>query len=483
MQLAVTPARRRLCLALLAWAELIVALDVNIVYIALPDIGRQLAFSSLTLQWVVSAYAVTFGGFLLLGGRCADRLGRRRMFLLALSLFAGASLAGALAPSAGVLVAARAIQGLGGALLFPTTLALVNTMFPEGPARNRALAVWGGAGSVGLSLGSLVGGVLTGTFGWPMVFYANVLMAAIGIAAALPLLPRDDVVRSARTFDLRGALLATIGVTAVIFALVQGPDSGWTSPPVVLCAVAAVALLVGFVFAESRSADPLMPLRLVRTRTLGVALLITLLFGMADGSVPYFFTVYLQQVHGYGAFRTGLAYVLPAVFIVVGTQLSERLIGRLGTRTTLVAGNLIGLAGTAALAWGMASAGGAYPQLVPGLVGWGLGQGIVWTAMWVLASTDVEPREQGVASGIASTGLQSGIALGLAITIAIANSGVHGLTGAARVAKFGENIPQALYVTAAGLAASVLVALVLSRRTGQARSRRPADEADRVARD
>lgn len=259
-------------LALLALSQLIVALDFFIVFVALPDIGRDLGFSPQTLQWVASAYAVAYGGFLLFGGRAADLLGRRRMFVAALVIFGLSSLAGGLAGSPGLLVAARVVQGLGGALLFPATVALVNTRFEEGPARNRALGVWSGAGASGLAIGSLAGGLLTGAWGWQADFYVNVPLAALAIAGAYVLLPADGPDRRGRRFDLPGAVLATGGVSLLAYALIQGPESGWASPAILGAFVLALVLLAAFVSVERRSADPLMPLRLFANRSLTSAI-------------------------------------------------------------------------------------------------------------------------------------------------------------------------------------------------------------------
>ncbi|MDP9219951.1 MAG: MFS transporter, partial [Actinomycetota bacterium] len=242
---------RRAALAVLAAAQLVIALDYSIVNVALPDIGRALGFADGTVQWVISAYAVTFGGFLLLGGRAADLLGRRRVFMTALGLFGVASLTGGLAQNAGLLIASRAVQGIAGALLFPATLSLVNTTFAEGHERNRALALWGSAGAGGLSLGVLAGGVLTGTFGWQAVFFVNVPITAALIALAPLVLPDGRPAPRPRHFDVRGAVLVTLGAMTIVDALVQAPAPGWTSTRTVLGATAGLALLGVFVAVEA----------------------------------------------------------------------------------------------------------------------------------------------------------------------------------------------------------------------------------------
>ncbi|HEX2315666.1 MAG TPA: MFS transporter [Thermomonospora sp.] len=454
-------------LALLALSQLITALDFTIVYVALPAIGADLGFSAQTLQWVASAYAVTYGGFLLLGGRAADLLGRRRMFVLAMTLFALASLAGGLADSKELLVAARAVQGLGGALLFPATLALVNTLFEEGPARNRALGVWSGAGASGLALGSLAGGVLTGAWGWEGVFYVNVPLAAVAIAAAFALIPADGPRERGRRFDLPGAVLATAGVSLLAFALIQGPEAGWTSPSILAGFALAAVLLAAFLAVERYSRDPLMPLRLFGNRSLSPAIAVILVFGATFNAVPYFLTVYFQTVLGYGAITTGLAFLVPSLLIALGTQLGGRLAGRIGMRATLLGGTTGGAAGTAVLALGV-SADGSYWAVLPGIVIMGVSQGLTWTGMWIAAATGVAAREQGVASGLASTALQVGSALGLAVLV------VAGGLGDATGPELADGLRTATFVAAGGMLAGALVSLTFARRRATVPAAEPA---------
>ncbi|MFC7584305.1 MFS transporter [Nonomuraea antimicrobica] len=412
-------------LALLAFAQFISAIDYNIVYVALPEIGRQIGFSTQTLQWVVSAYAVTFGGFLLLGGRAADLLGRRRMFAVALALYGIASLAGGLATSPGLLIAARAVQGLGGALLLPATLSLINTMFAEGPARSRALAVWGGAGGVGLALGSLLGGVLTDALGWESVFFVNVPLAAIAVAGVFAVFPAEPRGERRGGFDLPGALSATLGSTLLVFGLVQGPEAGWADPVIVGSLLAAMALLGLFVAIEARSAEPLMPLTLLTNRSLTAAMAVTFIFMGTFGAQYYILTVYLQDLRGFDALATGLAFLPGGLMALLGTKVSERLLIRTGTRTTLLTGLGLGAAGMIAFGLAMSPQGG-YAVLLPGIVLISLGQGVAWTAMFVAASAGVAPQRQGIASAMASTTQQIGSAVGLAVLVAIINAGPAG---------------------------------------------------------
>ncbi|MEU7864246.1 MFS transporter [Nonomuraea sp. NPDC049141] len=458
-------AKRRLgwTLTLLALAQLIYALDLNIVFVALPEIGSDLGFPGQTQQLVVSAYVVFAGGFLLFGGRAADLLGRRRIFVLALALYAVSSLAGGLAGSPGVIIAARAIQGIGGALLLPATLSLINTLFAEGPQRNRALAVWGGAGASGLTLGALLGGVLTENFGWPAVFYVNVPLAGLVALAALYVIPRDPAQGPRRKFDFPGALSVTGGATLLVFALVEGPELGWGKPLVIGAFVLAVVLLALFMVVEARSADPLMPFRLFRNRSLTVGMTVTFIYMATFGVLPYFLTVLMQSVHGYSALQTGLAFLIPSLAIATGTQLGERLATRIGNRGTLLIGFGVGVVGTAGLAFGFDTAAG-YGMLVPGLIVSGVGQGIVWTAMWIASATGTAAHEQGIANGVASTTLNIGNAIGLAIFTVIADIGTEGKTGQALRAATADGEFLVVLLTAAAMVAGLLVTLALRRR-------------------
>ena len=358
--------RRTATLALLSFAMLIVSLDQYIVVVALPDIGRDLGYSAQTLQSVISAYAVASTGFLLLGGRAADLLGRRRMFVAGLALYAGASLAGGLATEPELLLVARAVQGLGGALVFPTTLSLINTTFAEGRERNRALAVWGGAGAAGLVVGVLLGGVLTHAFGWEAVFFVNVPLAGLAILLAFPLIPADGGRESDRRFDLPGALTATAGITLLVFALVQGPTLGWGSPRSSPRPAAGLVALGAFTIIERRSRDPLVPPRLLANRILATGVAIAFLFLATFGSVLYFLSIYFQDVRGYDALETGIAFLLPTAVVVAGSALAGRIATRFGLRRTLVTALTIGALGALALGLAM-SPNGSYAALVPGL--------------------------------------------------------------------------------------------------------------------
>lgn len=454
------PGRRTATLALLAFAMLIVSLDQYIVVVALPEIGHDLGFSEQTLQAVISAYAVASAGFLLLGGRAADVLGRRRVLVTGLALYAGASLAGGLAPAPEFLLIARAAQGLGGAFVFPATLSLVNTTFAEGRERNRAVAVWGAAGAAGLVVGVLLGGVLTQTLGWEAVFFVNVPLAGAALVLAFALIPADREREPGRRLDLLGAFSATLGVTLLVFALVEGPNLGWSSPAVLASAVAGLASLAALAITERRSGDPLFSPRLLRNRNLGTAVGIAFLFWATFGSVLYFLTIYLQDVHGLDALETGVGFLLPTTVVVAGSALAGQLATRFGLRSTLVGALAVGALGAVLLGLTM-SADGSYAALIPGLIAISIGDGIVFTTMFIAAGTGVSGEEQGVAAGIASTSTSIGAAVGLAVLVLVANSGTNGLGGEELRKATADGLGLAVLVIAALIAATALVAMNL----------------------
>jgi EmrB/QacA subfamily drug resistance transporter len=453
-------------LALLSFAMLIVSLDQYIVVVALPDIARDLGYTAQTLQLVVSVYAIASSGFLLFGGRAADLLGRRRMLVTGLTLYAVASLAGALATSQAVLLGARAVQGLGGALVFPTTLAIINTTFPQGRARNRALGVWGAAGAAGLVIGVLLGGVLTRAFGWEAVFYVNLPFAGAAIALSFPLIDADETRDRTRLFDVPGAVTATGGVTLFVFALVRGPDDGWSSPLIVAAASGALLLLAAFRVIERRSRDPLVPPRLLANPVLRMAIMIAFMFMATFGSLLYFLSIYFQDVRGYDALQTGIGFLLPTAVVVASSALAGRAVTRFGLKRTLVGALGIGAAGAATLAPAM-TPDASYTALAPGLVAVSIGDGAVFTSMFIAAATGVGDREQGVASGIASTGAGVGAAVGLAVLVLVANASTATLLGDAFRIATAAGIREAIFVIAGGIVATLVFALSLRRDRGK----------------
>lgn len=452
----------RATLAVLALAQLLITLDINIIAVALPDIAK-VGFSPESLQWVVSGYTIAFGGFLLLGGRTADLIGRRRMLVFALGLLAVASLVGGFSSNAAAIVAARAVQGLAGALLFPAVLSLITTLFKEGPQRNHAIAIWGGAGASGLTVGALLGGLLTGWLGWRAVFFINVPVAVVLVVGALltiPISPLSSTQRAGRSFDLPGALAVTAGSSLLVYVLVKGPEVGWTSLRTALGAVVAIGLLVLFIIIEHRSKDPLMPLRLLGVRSLSSMMVISFILLGTFGSLSYLLTILFQRVQGYSALLTGLAFLVPSLAIAVGTQLSERLISRgVSARLTILVGLLVGAAGIGILALGVSDS-HAYAPLLPGLIVYGVGQGTAWTAMWVIGASDVVPQEQGIGSSMISSAMQVGLAIGLAVLVGISNSKIGGLTGEPLRVAMADGTRVAIWFAAAGAVVGFVVALI-----------------------
>jgi MFS family permease len=440
----------RAILVLLSFAMMIVSLDQYIVVVALPDIGRDLGYSPRTLQSVVSAYAIASSGFLLLGGRASDRLGRRRVLLVGLSLYLIASLGGGLASSAAEQLTARAVQGLGGALVFPSTLALINVMFREGAERNRALGVWAGAGAAGLVIGVLLGGALTSAFGWRAVFFVNVPLAGLALIAALMLLSRDAIIDRERAFDLPGAVTATLSVTLVVLALVVGPDFGWRSPVTLGLLLTGLSLGAAFVMIEKRSRDPLLPFIMLRNRWLTLGMVTALLFMATFGALLYFVSIYLQDVLRYNALRTGLAFLIPTLVVVLSSALAGRVATRFGLHETMIAALMMGVVGASALGVAV-SPDASFFALVPGLILVSVGDGFIFTAMFIAAATGVPDHQQGVASGIVSTASGIGAALGLAVLVLISNVGIEGMTGEPLRIAASTGIARVAYAIAGGV--------------------------------
>jgi MFS family permease len=461
-------------LALLSFAMLLVSLDQYIVVVALPEIGRDLGYSAHTLQSVVSAYAVASSGFLLFGGRAADLLGRRRVLVTGLALYALASLAGGLATRPEVQLTARAVQGLGGALVFPSTLAVINTTFAEGRDRNRALGIWGGAGAAGLVVGVLFGGVLTRAFGWEAVFLINVPLAAAALIATFVVIEPDRVAHSNRKFDLSGALTATGAVTFLVFALVQGPETGWSSPRILMAIAAGLVLLATFTLIERRSRDPIVPRRLLANRPLTIAVAIAFMFMATFGSLLYFLSIYFQDVRGYDPLQAGIAFVLPTAVVVASSAAAGSVVTRIGLRSTLVTALAIGAAGAIALALAI-SPDSTYRSLTPGLIAISIADGIVFTSMFIAAATGVDDTEQGVAAAIVSTGAGIGAAVGLAILVLVANSSSASLMGEELQAAKAAGTRIVVFAIAVGIVATLVLTLTglpardrTGRRTQQA---------------
>jgi EmrB/QacA subfamily drug resistance transporter len=482
-----TPRARHLALALLAVTQFVIVIDASIVNVALPSIGRALHFSESHLSWVVNAYTLTFGGFLLLGGRLADLAGRRRLFMAGLVLFSLASLLGGVAQSAGWLVAARALQGLGAAIVSPAALSILTTTFAEGAERNRALGVWGAVAGAGGAAGVLLGGVLTDGLSWRWVLFVNVPIGLAAAAAAPRVLRESRADHPERNFDIPGAVTVTGGLALLVYALVDAVNAGWGSTATLARLAGAVALLVAFLVIEGRQRNPLMPFTIFRLRTLRGANVVGLLIGMSLFSMFFFISLYLQQVLHYSALKAGLSYLPLAIGIIISAGMASQLVTRLGFKPTLIAGLLLVASG---LLWfsRVHPTGGSYlgDVLGPSLLA-AFGLGLSFVPVTIAAVTGTTPREAGLASGLINTAQQVGGALGLAILATIANSRTRDVlaagghdAGAALTKGF-----QVAFLVGAGfaLAGALLAAILISTRDSreQARAARAGEPAPAIA--
>jgi EmrB/QacA subfamily drug resistance transporter len=448
-------------LAVLAVAQFIVVLDVTIVNVALHNIQSDLHFSADSLQWVISAYTLLFGGFLLLGGRAADLLGPRRMFIAGLVLFGATSLLAGLATSPGFLIGARAVQGLGGAMLSPAALAILTVTFPHGRERNIAMGVWGGLAGLGGTLGVVAGGLLVDSLSWQWVFFVNVPIV-IAVVAIIPTFVPDTRHGQAgrRTFDAAGALLSTLGLLAVVFGVVRAEAAGWGSAQVIGALAGGVALLAGFIAVEARSSAPLVPLRLFRSRTLSVSSGALGLNGAAFLSMFFLTAIYLQQVHGDSALQAGVQFLPMGAAAIAGAVLASQLVNQVGTRTVQIAGAVLSLAGLLLL--GQAGASGSYvTDLLPGFVLFGLGIISLGVPAQIAAVADVEHHEAGAASGVVSAVYQVGGALGLAVvtTLSLSRTTDAIAHGVGQQQALVEGFHRGLLVAAAFAVVNIIVAL------------------------
>ena len=405
-------------LALLLLVQFMVVLDIAIVNVALPSIQTDLGFSQENLQWVISAYALFFGGFLLLGGRVADLLGRRRVFLAGIVIFTVASLISGLAWSETSLIAARAMQGLGAAIVTPAALSIISTTFAEGSERNKALGAWGAVGAFGAVAGVLLGGILTDLLSWQWIFYVNVPVGVAGVVAT-PFLIAESRDATARSFDIPGAVLVTSGLVALVYAITQANDYGWGSLETLgLFSVAAV-LLLAFLVWEARSKDPLMPFSIFRLRTLVGANVAGLILGTAMFGMFLMLTLYMQQVLGYSPMKTGLAYLAVAGTAIFWSALAAQLVTRIGVKPVLVIGMTALSAGL--IYFTQVSVGGSYlGDLLPGFLLIAVGLGFSFVPISIAALAGVQPSEAGLASGLINTSQQIGGAVGVAVASSVA---------------------------------------------------------------
>ena len=390
--------RRWWALALLCGAFLMVILDAAIVIVALPSIEADLGFSEQGLQWVISAYALTFAGLLLLGGRAADLLGRRRMFVVGVLFFTIASLLCGLAWSPAALIAARAIQGVGAAIMTPTALSIISTTFPEGSERNKALGLWSMMGATGATAAWLIGGPLVEGPGWEWIFFINIPLGLAGLALTPLLLRESRASVTRRSYDPAGALTITGALVLLVYAVVEAPDVGWGSPQTILLFAGSAALLAAFALIESRHPAPLVPLRILRSRTLVGANVVMLLFGTVAFGTPFILTLYAQQVLGYSAIEFGLGTAVFTVMAAVGSLVSQAVVLKIGFRTVAATGMLLLAAGSLILT--QVSVSGSYTNdMLLGLLVYGAGIGPAFVTATVAALAGVDEHESGLASG------------------------------------------------------------------------------------
>ena len=419
MQATAPDPRRWWALALLCGAFLMVILDAAIVIVALPSIEADLGFSEQGLQWVISAYALTFAGLLLLGGRAADLLGRRRMFVVGVLFFTIASLLCGLAWSPAALIAARAVQGVGAAIMTPTALSIISTTFPEGSDRNKALGIWSVMGATGATAAWLIGGPLVEGPGWEWIFFINIPLGLAALALTPVLLRESRASLTRRSYDPAGALTITGALALLVYAVVEAPDAGWGDGRTILRFAGSAVLLAAFALIESRHAAPLVPLRFLRSRTLVGANLVMLLFGTVAFGMPFILTLYAQQVLGYSAIEFGLGTAVFTVMAAVGSIVSQAVVLRVGFRTVAATGMV--LLGGGALILNQVSAGGSYVgDMLFGLLVYGAGIGPAFVTATVAALAGVEEHESGLASGLSNTAFQIGAALGVAIVTTVA---------------------------------------------------------------
>ncbi len=467
------PARVRwLAFAVLCLGDLMIVLDSTIVNVALPTIRENLGFTEGALVWVVNAYLLTFGGFLLLGGRLADIYGQRRLFLIGLSVFTLASLACGLANGQTMLIVARAVQGLGAAVVSAVALSLIMALFPEGPGRVRAMGYFGFVMAGGGSIGVLLGGLLTSAFDWRSIFLVNIPVGIVVFIASRRLLPADPARTARQKLDVAGAVTVTGALLLAVYAIIDGETAGWASAQTLGLLAAAIALLVTFVVIEARAPAPLAPLGLFRRRNLATANAVAILWAAAMFAWFFLSALYLQLVLGYDPLRVGLAF-LPANIIMgaFSYTFSARLVNRFGIARPLAAGLAFASAGLVLFSFAPAD-GSFLIHVLPAMLLLGLGAGMAFNPVLLAAMSDVAPDQSGLASGLVNTAFMMGGSLGLAILASIAASRTGGMLEA------GAAAPEALAAgyNAAFLAGAVCAALAAALAIGLLRVSAPPAE-------
>jgi EmrB/QacA subfamily drug resistance transporter len=465
------PTNRWLILVIACLAQFMVVLDATIVNVALPSIQRGLGFSASTLPWVVNAYTLTFGGFLLLGGRASDLLGRKRVFAAGIALFSAASLLNGIAQSPTMLIIGRGLQGLGGALLSPAALSIITTTFTRTDERTKALGVWSAIAAGGGAVGLLLGGVLTDLVSWPWIFIVNVPVGIAAFAATLRYVPESRAELAHRTFDLRGAVTVTAGLIVIVFAIVKSATWGWGSASTLGLLAVGLALLALFVVLERRSRAPLVRLSIFRIRTLAVADAVMLLVASGMFGMFFFASLYVQEILGYSPLRAGLAFLPVTAGIVIGAGIAQQLVRRIGVRNVGVLGISLATAGMVVLT--QLPVHGTYVgDLLTGLMPMSIGMGLTFVPITLLGTGGVRHEDAGLASGLFNTAQQVGGSLGLAILASLAanqtSSLLHGIGGAAgqaaQVAARVSGYHVAFAAAAAMLGAGALVLVLGLRR-------------------
>jgi EmrB/QacA subfamily drug resistance transporter len=454
-------------LVLICLAQFMVVLDATIVNVALPSIQNDLHLSDGGLQWIVNAYTLVFGGFLLLGGRLGDLLGRKRLFLIGLVVFTFASLLDGLAGSEGVLIGARALQGLGAALISPAALSIISTTFEEGAERARALAVWAAIAIGGSAVGLILGGALTQYFSWPWIFFVNVPVGIAAFVLSLRYVPESRDVHAQRSYDLGGAVTVTAGLMALVYALVGAQTAGWTSARTLGLFAAAVALLGAFVAIETRAKAPLVRLSIFRVRSLLTANAAMFLAMSGMFAMFFFNTLYIQQVLGYGPLEAGLAFLPFTAGIMISASLASQYATRIGVRPVAIVGFILAAAGLVLLT--QLPVDGSYAlNVLPAILLSSLGMGAVFMPLTLIATTGLADEDQGLASGLFNTSQQIGGALGLAVLSTLATSKAHA-AGGTPVHGLVVGFHWAFGVGAVVIVAALLVMVALLRRRHVAR--------------
>jgi EmrB/QacA subfamily drug resistance transporter len=415
-------------LVLICLAQFMVVLDATIVNVALPSIQEDLGLSEGNLQWIVNAYTLVFGGFLLLGGRVGDLLGRKRVFLIGLVIFTGASLLDGLASSEGMLIGARALQGLGAALISPAALSIISTTFAEGAERARALGVWAAIAIGGSAVGLILGGVLTEYFSWPWIFFVNVPVGVVAFALSLRLIPESRDELAHRSYDVAGAVTVTGGLMALVYAIVDAQSAGWGSAKTIGFFALSAALLGAFIVIELRAKAPLVRLSIFRIRSLLTANVSMFLAASAMFAMFFFNTLYLQRVLGYGPLEAGLAFLPFTAGIMVSAGLASQFAPRIGVRPVAAIGMLLTTGGLLLLTQ-LPVHGSYLADVLPSIVLSSLGMGAVFMPLTLIATTGLDDDDQGLASGLFNTSQQIGGALGLAVLSTLATSKMASVGG------------------------------------------------------